>query len=496
MIQIDINNLFVYIIAVMSSKIAPSRIIGIQFGMLSPEEIERNAVVEVKTRDTYVNNKPLPEGLFDPRMGVLEPGLICPTDGLTYIDNPGYFGCIKLAKPVLFVQHIKDIMKITKCICFKCSKLLINKSQHKHILDYPLEKRWDYVAPLAGKVRRCGEAIDDGCGCKQPDKIKLDGFEKIFAVWEGINVEQADGTKQVTKVNMRLTPEMLLKLFRRISDEDISFMGFSPVWSRPEWMICQVLPVPPPAVRPSVKLDAQQRSEDDLTHIYANIIKTNNDLFDKLQKPDTTAVVIEGLTSVLQYFIAMIVNNKIKGAVPMAQRSGRPLQCIMGRLNSKNGRIRGNLMGKRVDFSARSVITGDPNLSVQQLGVPLKIAKNLTKPVIVNDKNRDFLLQLIQNGPDIHPGAKIVERKNGESISLRYADVNSIRLENGDIVHRHMMDGDAVLFNRQPSLHRMSMMCHIVKIMKQGDSFRFNVSCTKPYNADRPSCHQVGNRER
>ena len=467
-----------------SNKVAPSRIIGIQFGMLSPEEIERNSVVEVKTRNTYDNNKPLPEGLFDPRMGVLEPGLICPTDGLTYIDNPGYFGCIKLAKPVLFVQHIKDIMKICKCVCFKCSKLLINKNQHTHILNYSLEKRWEYVAPLAGKVRRCGEAIDDGCGCKQPDKIKLEGFEKIFAVWEGISTEQADGTKQLTKVNMRLTPEILLKIFRRISDEDISFMGFSPTWSRPEWMICQVLPVPPPAVRPSVKLDAQQRSEDDLTHIYANIIKTNKDLFDKLLKPDTTAIVIDGLTSVLQYFVAMIVNNKIKGAVPMAQRSGRPLQCIMGRLNSKNGRIRGNLMGKRVDFSARSVITGDPNLSVKQLGVPMKIAKNLTKPVIVNDKNRDFLMRLIQNGPDVYPGAKIVERKNGESISLRYADVNSIRLENGDIVHRHMMDGDAVLFNRQPSLHRMSMMCHIVKIMKHGDSFRFNVAATKPYNAD------------
>jgi len=466
------------------SKTMPSRIIGIQFSMLSPEEIRRNSVVEIKTRDTYVNNKPLPEGLFDPRMGVLEPGFICPTDGLTYIDNPGYFGHIELARPVLFIQHIKDIMKITKCVCFKCSKLLINKNQHKHILDYPLEKRWSYVSPIASKVRRCGEAIDDGCGCRQPDKIKLEGFEKIYAIWENISTEAEDGTKENKKVNMRLTPEILLKIFRRISDEDISFMGFSPTFSRPEWMICQVLPVPPPAVRPSVKLDAQQRSEDDLTHIYSNIIKTNRDLFEKLQKPDTTAVVIDGLTSVLQYFVAMIVNNKIKGAVPMAQRSGRPLQCIMGRLNSKNGRIRGNLMGKRVDFSARSVITGDPNVSIYQLGVPLKIAKNLTKPVKVNDRNRNFLMKLIQNGPDIHPGAKNIERKNGEFISLRYVDINSIRLANGDIVHRHMMDGDAVLFNRQPSLHRMSMMCHIVKIMKQGDSFRMNVCNTKPYNAD------------
>ena len=462
-------------------KSAPSRIIGIQFSILSPEEIKKNAVVEIKNSDTYVNNKPSAEGLFDPRMGVLEPGLVCPTDGLTYIHNPGYFGYVELARPVLFIQHIKDIMKIVKCVCFKCSKLLINKNQHKHILDYPLEKRWAYVAPLASKVRRCGESIEDGCGCKQPDKIKLEGFEKIYAIWEGIVVS---GNNPSQKVNIRLTPEILLKIFRRISDEDISFMGFSPVWSRPEWMICQVLPIAPPAVRPSVKHDAQQRSEDDLTHIYKSIIKTNKDLSDKMQKPDTTAKVIDDLTSVLQYLVAMIVNNKIKGTVPMAQRSGRPLQCIMGRLNSKNGRIRGNLMGKRVDFSARSVITGDPNLSIYQLGVPMKIAKNLTKPVTVNDRNRNFLLKLIQNGPDVYPGARILEKKNGESISLKYVDVNSIRLENGDIVHRHMMDGDAVLFNRQPSLHRMSMMCHIVKIMKQGDSFRMNICNTKPYNAD------------
>ena len=181
----------------------------------------------------------------------------------------------------------------------------------------------------------------------------------------------------------------------------------------------------------------------------------------------------------------MIVNNKVKGAVPMAQRSGRPLQCIMGRINHKNGRIRGNLMGKRVDFSARSVITGDPNLSIKQLGVPRKIAMNITKPVIVNDRNRDFLKKLVENGPEEFPGAKILERKNGENISLRYVDRNSIRLEDGDVVHRHMMDGDCVLFNRQPSLHRMSMMGHIVKVMKIGDTFRMNVANTKPYNADK-----------
>lgn len=462
---------------------APSKIIGVQFSILSPEEIRKNSVVEVTSRDTYINNKPVIGGLFDPRMGVLESGLLCPTDGLNYINTPGYFGHIELARPVFFIQHLKEIMKISKCICYKCSKLLINKTQNKHVLDMTAENRWDYVSALSAKVKRCGDATEDGCGYKQPDKVKLEGMTMIYAIWDSLEKEKENPTED-KKIKIRLTPEYLLKLFKRISDEDVYFMGFNPTWSRPDWMICQVLPVPPPAVRPSVKHDAQQRSEDDLTHIYCNIIKTNNDLFNKI-KENAQANAIEGLTSLLQYFIAMIVNNKVKGSEPMAQRSGRPLQCIMGRLNSKNGRIRGNLMGKRVDFSARSVITGDPNLSIRQLGVPMKIAMNLTKPVVVNDRNRDFLLKLIQNGPDTHPGAKILERKNGENISLRYVDRNSIRLENGDTVHRHMMDGDAVLFNRQPSLHRMSMMCHIAKIMKRGDTFRMNVGCTKPYNADK-----------
>jgi DNA-directed RNA polymerase II subunit RPB1 len=142
-------------------------------------------------------------------------------------------------------------------------------------------------------------------------------------------------------------------------------------------------------------------------------------------------------------------------------------------------------MAKRVDFSARSVITADPNISIRDLGIPMKIAKNITKPVIVNKMNKAFLTTLVQNGPEKWPGAKTLEKKNGESITLRYyLDRQSIVLEDGDIVHRHMMDGDAVLFNRQPTLHRMSMMCHIARIMKRGDTFRMNVADTKPYNAD------------
>ena len=473
-----------------------SRIIGIQFSVLSPEEIRKSSVVHITSRDTYINNKPVIGGLFDPRMGVLEKGFICPTDGLTYIDTPGYHGHIELARPVFYIQHIKEISKILKCICFKCSKLLMNKNNHAHILDRPANQRWDYVYEHSQKIKRCGNDNPDGCGCKQPDKIKQEQMAKLIAVWDSIDTTVDGGggeEKEKERLIMNLSPEIVIKIFSRISDDDIQFMGFHPKWSRPEWFICTVLAVPPPAVRPSVKQDAQQRSEDDLTHIYSNIIKTNTDLLKKIHE-DAPLPVIEGMTGVLQYFIAMVVNNKVKGASPLTQRSGRPLQCISGRLNTKGGRIRGNLMGKRVNFSARSVITGDPNLSIRQLGIPMKVAKNLTTRAYVNDRNRDYLTKLVQNGPDVYPGAKTLERK-GETdpISLRNVDRMSIQLKNGDIVHRHMMDGDAVLFNRQPSLHRMSMMCHIAKIMTTGDSFRMNVGCTKPYNAD---CEIVRNRER
>jgi len=457
-----------------------SKIVGIQFSILSPDEIRKGSVAEITSRDTYINNKPCIGGLFDPRMGVLEPGLICPTDGLDYMQTPGYFGHIELARPVYYIQYLNTILKVLRCVCFKCSKLLVSKDKYKQALKMSNDARWKYVFSLASKIKRCGEDTEDGCGCLQPNKIRKANLliATIYAEWKNDSGE--DGQNNIT---IKLTPEMVLKILKRISDEDVSFMGFSPVWSRPDWMVCQVLAVPPPAVRPSVKHDAQQRSEDDLSHILVYIIKTNKVLQEKIQN-NAPPNIIDDLTTVLQYYVATQVDNKIPGVASVAQRSGRPLKSIKDRLNGKSGRMRGNLMAKRVDFSARSVITADPNISIRELGIPLKIAKNITKPVVVNSANRAFLMKLVKNGPDVHPGAKILEKKNGNSITLRYIDRNSIVLEDGDIVHRHMMDGDPILFNRQPTLHRMSMMCHIAKIMKQGDTFRMNVADTKPYNAD------------
>ena len=462
-------------------KKLPSKILGIQFSILSPDEIRKGSVAEITSRDTYENGSPVINGLFDPRMGVLDPGIICPTDGLDYMQTPGYFGHIELAKPIFYIQYLSTILKILRCICVKCSKLLLSKEKYKHLLSLAHSStRWNAVFALASKVKRCGEDTNDGCGCKQPSKFKKEGLATITAEWDDIEGIESDNSE---KLIMKMTPEIVIKLFRRIQDADVNFMGFSPIWSRPDWMVCQVLAIPPPAVRPSIKHDAQQRSEDDISHIIVNIIKANNTLREKIQKGANSNVINDWAT-ILQYYVATMVDNKIPGVAAVAQRTGRPLKSIKERLNGKHGRVRGNLMGKRVDFSARSVITPDPNISIKELGVPMSIAKNITKPVIVNRKNMSYLLKLVQNGPDVHPGAKILERKNGECISLRYIDRDSIDLKDGDIVHRHMLDGDAILFNRQPTLHRMSMMSHIVRVMPIGDTFRMNVADTKPYNAD------------
>jgi DNA-directed RNA polymerase II subunit RPB1 len=456
-----------------SNAAITSKIIGIQFSVLSPEEIRNASVVEVVKRDTFCNNKPVIGGLSDPRMGVTDSNLICPTDSLDYEKTPGYFGHINLARPVFYIQFLKDILKVCKCVCYKCGKLLINKQKYIHFSKLEASVRGSLVYDIASGVSRCGEDTDDGCGCLQP-KITKEGLSTIYAKWKQKN---ADDIVSV------MTAEIVLKLFKRISDDDVNFMGYNATWCRPDWFICQVLMVPPPSMRPSVKQDDQQRSEDDLTHILVNIIKTNNTLRDKIQN-NADARVIDDWTSVLQYYVATQIDNKIKGVAAVAQRSGRPLKSIKDRMIGKTGRMRGNLMAKRVDFSGRSVITADPNLSIRELGVPMKIAMNLTRPVRVNDRNRAYLTTLVKNGPDIYPGSKILEKQNGESISLRTFNRDLAVLENGDIVHRHLMDGDIVIFNRQPTLHRMSMMAHIVRVMARGDTLRMNVADTKPYNAD------------
>ena len=455
---------------------------AVQFSVLSPEEIRKRSVAHITQSILYDSSgEPVVGGLFDPRMGVLDHGMICPTDGLDNRFCPGYFGHIELARPVFYTQFLPVVMKILKCICIRCSKLLIDPNNEEISENLNLlkgRKRWAYIIDMCSKIKICGSHTDCGCGATQPSKFTKDthSLSRIYAEWKDSNI--------TTDEKQLLSAEYILKLFRRITDEDCLTLGLSPEWCRPDWLICSVLSVPPPSVRPSVRQSNNQRSEDDITHKLIDIIKTNNNLLKKMESEKSLENTIDEWTQVLQYHVATLVDNEMPNISPSTHRSGRPLKTLRQRLKGKEGRIRGNLMGKRVDHSARSVITPDPNIKIDELGVPLKIAKNLTFPEIVTQYNINQLYKYVRNGPLVHPGAKSIKRQiDGRTTSLLHVDTSTIELTVGDVVNRHLMDGDIVLFNRQPSLHKMSMMGHRVRVMEH-NTFRLNVSVTKPYNAD------------
>ena len=484
-----------------------ANITEVKFGLLNPEALKKASVCHVTIPETYDGNEPKENGLFDPRMGVLERGRICPTDDYDHTICPGYFGHIELPLPVYWIQHMDTIIKLLRCVCIRCANLLIDKSNP--IIMKELKKKnganaFKYVADLCTKQSSKKCIYNGGCNAVQPtiyrkvmgDKYKNDNIIQIDAEYSSDAFKDANEKK----LKFMLPVEHVLNIFKKITNEDAELLGFDVIDARPEWMICTVVPVAPPAVRPSVRQDNNQRAEDDLTSKIAEIVKNVNLLKKELEKAlkkdsdvekESSARQINLVHNMIQYHVATMVDNEIKNIPVSSRRSGQPLKMIRQRLKGKEGRIRSNIMGKRVDFSGRTVVGVDPSISIDEYGVPMKIAMNLTVPEIVTKYNKEKLYRLVRTGPLVHPGAKQITKMNydengiahPEHIYLKYIDRNSVVLEDGDVIDRHLMDGDWGQFNRQPSLHRMSMMAHKVKVMP-GKTFRLNVYCTAPYNAD------------
>ena len=478
-----------------SAAATPENVSTIVLSIWNPNDIMEGSVVEVCTSETYENNLPKANGLFDRHMGVIENGQVCETCKQNNHNCTGHFGHIVLAKPVYFVQLQTMLLKVLRCVCWRCSKCLLTADDQRalEIQKTKGKARFNAVVEICQKNsnKKGGKFACSQCSATQPkyvltkDKKSGGGIANVFFIQSG------SSTKEQTKMSI----ENVLLILKRITDEDVGLLGLSAKYSRPDWMICVVLPVPPPHVRPSVRQDGNQKAEDDLTHKLSDIIKTNKvlqDKMDKLKAPGATSDTMEAAKKVidechglLQYHVATFMDNEIVGLPAANQRgSGRPLKSLKQRLSAKDGRMRNNLMGKRCNFTARSVISPDANLALDELGVPLSIATNLTFPVIVTKLNIKELTMYVRNR-DKHPGAKsVVKGANGRRYCLAYVSKDLLQLEYGDTVHRHMIDGDVVLFNRQPSLHKMSMMGHRVRVLPVGSTFRLNLSVTTPYNAD------------
>ena len=485
------------------SNMETHKIVNVQFGLLNPKEIIRMAVCKIdQLTVTDKDGFPVNNGINDIRMGIVDKTIFCKTCGSNFTDCCGHFGYIELVKPVFHIGYLETIRKILRCVCFKCARILCHNEQKfkayakvknakkRQLLVFNLckgknkctdkkteDNQSETTSNNQSNLNAVNEMIHSGCGFVQP-KYKKDKNDPMKIIAE-FKRENNDDCKDP---NQNLRPEDVLKIFEKISDDDIKALGFDSVKSRPEWMILTVLAVCPPQVRPSVSVDATLRSEDDLTFQYIQVLKANKHLKDQ-EENGAPHQVQDETRALLQFYTATLMNNEIP-SVQSQQKSGRPIKAISSRLKGKEGRLRGNLMGKRVDFSARTVITPDPNLSLDQLGVPKSIALNLTFPEVVTPHNIDYLRKLVENGPTNWPGAKYIVRDDGVRIDLRYLKKRAdIHLANGYIVERHMQDNDFVLFNRQPSLHKMSIMGHRVKILPYS-TFRLNLSVTTPYNAD------------
>jgi DNA-directed RNA polymerase subunit A' len=451
----------------------PKKIGDIQFGLLGPQEIRSMSATKIITADTYDDDGfPIEMGLMDPRLGVIEPGLRCKTCGNTVGDCPGHFGHIDLAMPVIHVGYNWMIRNILRSTCRNCGRMLATDEEiadyHETMEEWRTQNRdvWELVKKTIKKDTR-GKSGDECVHCGELQK-KVE-FEKPTTYRE-------EGHK--------LTPVDIREWLERVRPEEAELLGLNPDVAKPEWMVLTVMPVPPVTMRPSITLESGERSEDDLTHKLVDVLRINQRLQEN-RDAGAPQLIVEDLWELLQYHITTCIDNESSGIPPARHRSGRPLKTLSQRLKGKEGRFRQNLSGKRVNFSARTVISPDPNISINDVGVPEESALELTVPLNVTPYNIDVAREFVKNGPNEHPGANYVVRPDGRRLKVTELNAENLalRLEPGYTIERHLVDGDIVLFNRQPSLHRMSILAHEVRVMP-AKTFRINLSVCPPYNAD------------
>ena len=437
----------------MLNRAIRKKISEIKFSLINPEQIKRISTAKIVTPELYnIDGYPVDGGLMDLRLGAIDPGVRCRTCGGRLKECLGHPGSIDLARSIIHIKYIPLIELGLRCFCHECKKLMLpDKDLGKYLPSQRAKKAKD-----AKKCPHCGIAHE---------KVKLDKPTSFY----------------IGKI--RLFPTRIREILTDIPDEELEKIGINPITCRPEWAILTSLLVPPVTVRPSIILESGERSEDDLTHKLSDIIRANQRLWENLNA-GAPEVIIEDLWDLLQFHITTFFDNTVARIPPARHRSGQPLKTITERIKGKEGRIRKNLAGKRVNYSGRTVISPDPYIEINEVGIPYEIAKVVTVAETVTDLNFKRLKKLVEKAEE-YPGANYIVRSDGKrkkiSPELKEEIINE--LTPGYKVERHLQDGDIVLFNRHPSLHRGSLMAHYVKVLP-GRTFRLHPAAAFPYNAD------------
>ncbi|GAA5868140.1 hypothetical protein JCM8547_003356 [Rhodosporidiobolus lusitaniae] len=502
---------------VLVSDAAPKRIKHIQFSILSAREAVAISEFEANQRDLYtpVDRRPVDHGVLDRRLGTSDKAGKCDTCNLALADCVGHYAYIKLVLPVFHIGYFKHVLGILQCICKTCSRILLDPAQHRKFLALFRRPNLDTLTfaalakQLSSLCRKCTTC--HYCGAINGVVKKIGAMRIGHEKWRGRNLKKDAGGRDgaegkgnyqswkasfeeairedkqieahVDKAIDDLNPLKVLALFRKVTAADCELLGLDPTAGRPEEFIWQYISVPPVCIRPSVAQEAAT-NEDDLTVKLTEIVFMNAVIKTGLAKGVTTQHLMEQW-DFLQLAVATYINSELPGIPTVAGQ--KPMRGLCQRLKGKQGRFRGNLSGKRVDFSGRTVISPDPNLMIDQVAVPERVAKILTYPERVTAHNISRLRQAVRNGTDVHPGANFINQGGDAGIKkfLKFGDREYMaeKLRVGDVVERHLRDDDIVLFNRQPSLHRLSILSHRVKV-RPWRTFRLNECVCTPYNAD------------
>jgi len=359
-------------------------------------------------------------------MGVIDPGIRCETCGNKHEECPSHFGHIALELPVMHIGFTNLIKTCLKATCNSCSKILLLDAPETHPLD-PEKSEQDYYRDRVNDI-----ILKHGVGGREFKKIIKDienvcsGAKRAICMHCGseqgkilLDKPTTFKEKKADKGEHKLNARDIREWLEKIPDEHLIFLGMEKSASRPEWTIMKVLPVPPITVRPSITLESGDRSEDDLTHKLVDVLRINQRLREN-RDSGAPQLIVEDLWELLQYHCTTYFDNQTSGIPPARHRSGRPLKTLSQRLKGKEGRFRSNLSGKRVNFCARTVISPDPNLGINEVGVPVSTAMELTVPIRVTSRNREQLRQMILRGPDIHPGVNYIIR--GDRYRVRITD--------------------------------------------------------------------------
>ncbi|MBT7706105.1 DNA-directed RNA polymerase subunit A' [archaeon] len=434
------------------AEIVKKKISSLTFSLLSPEKIKKLSVAKIVTPELYdIDGYPVDGGLMDLKLGAIDPGVRCRTCGGRLKECLGHPGIIEFARPILHIKYLPIIDLVLRSTCEACGKVLIKEEKY-------LKKG------LKDRIKKA----KDGKKCPHCNIIQ-----------EKVKIEKPSSFKIG---RTRLLPTEIRERLAKVPEEDLKILGINAPTLRPEWAILTSLLVPPVTVRPSITLESGERSEDDITHKLSDIIRANQRLWENLNA-GAPEVIIEDLWDLLQYHVTTYFDNSIARVPPARHRSGQPLKTITERLKGKEGRIRKNLAGKRVNYAGRTLISPDPNLKINEVGVPFEIAKTITVAEKVTSLNIERCKKLILATE--YPSANYILRPDGKRkrITEDLRETLSEEIEQGYIVERHMVDGDVVLFQRYPSLHRASMMAHFVKVLPS-KTLRMHPAVCNPYNAD------------